>query len=157
MQGFLQKGFALCVSMHITNYAYMRKLFVLLATFVTICACEIVDKVPYVWQGEKEISPEGGTVEWTPSKKDAHANPIVMAVFLRLYDSEGEQVSIEQLDNPGQKVDGEWYSIQAGINSISISFTPNTTEYSREVQVGIEDGIPGGGVIISILQRPKDK
>lgn len=134
----------------------MRKLFILLATLVIVCACPIVDKVPYVWQGEKEISPEGGTVEWTPSTKDAHANPIVMAVFLRLYDSEGEQVSIEQLDNPGQKVDGEWYSIQAGINSISISFTPNTTEYSREVQVGIEDGTPGGGNI-SIIQRPKDK
>jgi hypothetical protein len=96
-------------------------------------------------------------VEWTPSKKDARANPIVTVVFLQLYDSEGEQVSFEQLVNPGQKVDGEWYSILAGMNSISISFTPNTTEYSREVQVGIEDGIPGGGVSISILQRPKDK
>lgn len=134
----------------------MRKLFVLLATLVIVCACPIVDKVPYVWQGEKEISPEGGTVEWTPSKKDARANPIVTVVFLQLYDSEGEQVSIEQLDNPGQKVDGEWYSILAGINSISISFTPNTTEYSREVDVAFEDGIPGRGNI-SIIQRPKDK
>ena len=135
----------------------MKKILLIALALIGLLSCQKVDKVPYVWQGEKEISAEGGTVEWTPSKKDAHANPIVMAVFLRLYDSEGEQVSIEQLDNPGQKVDGEWYSIQAGINSISISFTPNTTEYSREVQVGIEDGIPGGGVSISILQRPKDK
>ena len=134
----------------------MKNIFILFATFVIFCACQRVDEIPYVWLGAKEISPEGGTVEWTPSKKDARANPIVRAVFLLLYDSEGEVVSFEQLDNPGQRVDGEWYNIRAGMCSISISFTPNTTEYSREVQVGFDDARPGGGNI-SILQRPKDE
>ena len=114
-------------------------------------SCQKVDKF-IVWQGEKEVSAEGGTVEWTPLQKGP--TPIIQAVFLQYYDSEWNQIKLEEIKDPGQKVTGEWYEIIAKKNCLTIQFLPNDTEYHREVDVAFDDGLPGGNSA-NIIQKSK--
>jgi hypothetical protein len=130
----------------------MKKILLIALALIGLLSCQMVDKVPYVWQGEKEIAAEGGTVEWTPSKEDVLVEPTIVAVYTLLYDSEEKEAQTTKIDNPGQTVEGEWFKIDAKRNSLAITFSPNDTGYSREVQVSIEDGVPGGRSI-SVIQR----
>lgn len=130
----------------------MKKFLLIALALIGLLSCQKVDKVPYVWQGQKEISAEGGTVEWTPSKEDVLVEPTIVAVYTLLYDSEEKEAQTTKIGNPGQTVVGEWFKIEAKRNSVAITFLPNNTGYSREVQVGFEDGLPGGHSII-IIQR----
>ena len=114
-------------------------------------SCQKVDKF-IVWQGDKEVSAEGGTVEWTPLQKGP--TPIIQNVILQYYDSEWKQVNLEEIKAPGQKVKGQWYEIIAKVNCLTIKFSPNDTEYHREVDVTFDDGVPGGNAA-NIIQKSK--
>lgn len=130
----------------------MKKILLIALALIGLLSCQKVDKVPYVWQGEKEISAEGGTVEWTPSKEDVRVEPSIVAVYTLLYDSEEKEAQTTKIDNPGQTVEGEWFKVESKKNSVTVNFSPNDTGYSREVQVSIEDGVPGGRSI-SVIQK----
>ena len=132
----------------------MRKTLAILlcvgAVFMAL-SCQRVDKF-IVWQGDKEVSAEGGIVEWTPLQKGP--TPIIKNVILQYYDSEWKQVNLEEIKDPGQKVTGQWYEIIAKENCLTIKFSPNNTEYHKEVDVTFDDGVPGGNAAI-IIQKSK--
>lgn len=118
-----------------------------------VYSCAPVEKNPFVWVGKTDISAAGGSSDWRPSSDNVRIIPTINAIFVSLYDGEGNRTYFEEIQDPGKTVNDNWYEVLSDSNLIRITFMPNTTHYMRMVEVVFDDGTPGGRKI-GVKQSP---